>query len=112
MVAKLDALGWIHTSVLQRYADEFRIQLSWMRLSPPDTPNPGWQYAQRLKQVKALISEGIHTGEIRIADTSTAMLARCLLGVSWIPEHILRRIGTRAALVHVRDTTLRGVAAT
>jgi hypothetical protein len=38
------------------------------------------------------------------------MLARCLIGLQWIPENILREVGTRAALVHARDTVLRGVA--
>ena len=37
------------------------------------------------------------------------MLARCVIGLQWIPENILRDIGTRASLVHVRDTVLRGV---
>jgi hypothetical protein len=39
------------------------------------------------------------------------MLARCLIGLQWIPENILRAVGKRAALVHARDTVLRGVAA-
>jgi hypothetical protein len=37
------------------------------------------------------------------------MLARCVLDVLWIPENILRAGGRRAALVHARDTVLRGV---
>jgi hypothetical protein len=39
------------------------------------------------------------------------MLARCVLDVLWIPENIVRAAGRRAALVHARDTVLRGVAA-
>jgi hypothetical protein len=38
------------------------------------------------------------------------MLARCVIGLQWIPENILRAIGKRAAQVHARDTVLRGVA--
>jgi hypothetical protein len=38
------------------------------------------------------------------------MLARCVIGVQWIPENVLRELGVRAALVHSRDTVLRGVA--
>jgi len=60
--------------------------------------------------MKSLLSEGIQSGEIRIEAPSTAMLARAVIGVQWIPENILRAIGTRAALVHARDTVLRGVA--
>jgi hypothetical protein len=38
------------------------------------------------------------------------MLARCVLDVLWIPENIVRAAGRRTALVHARDTVLRGVA--
>lgn len=110
-IEKLDAVSWIHTNVLDQFGDEFRIQLAWMRSSPPDTPNPGWLYAKRLRQVKTLLTEGIRTGEVKIDSPSTEMLARSVIGVSWIPENILHQIGTRASLQHVRDTTLRGVTA-
>ena len=106
---KLDALSWVNVNALDQFSDEFRIQLAWMRQSPP-TANPGWSYTTRLRQMKSLLSEGIRSGEIRIDAPSTAMLARCVIGVQWIPENILRAIGRRAALVHVRDTLLRGVA--
>ncbi|OMC55002.1 TetR family transcriptional regulator [Mycobacterium sp. IS-2888] len=109
-VEKLDALSWVNVNALDRFSDEFRIQLAWMRQSPPNTPNPGWLYATRLRQMKSLLSEGIRSGEIRIDAGSTAMLARCVIGLQWIPENILRAVGRRAALVHARDTFLRGVA--
>lgn len=108
--AKLDALSWVNVNALDRFSDEFRIQLAWMRQSPPDTPNPGWLYATRLRQMKTLLSEGIRSGEISVDGASTAMLARCVIGLQWIPENILAEVGKRAALVHVRDTVLRGVA--
>jgi AcrR family transcriptional regulator len=110
-IEKLDALSWIHTNALDQFGDEFRIQLAWMRQSPPDTPNPGWLYAKRLKQVKTLLAEGIKAGEIGIDSPSNEMLARSVIGVGWIPENLLRELGTRAALIHVRDTSLRGVVA-
>ncbi|OBK45931.1 TetR/AcrR family transcriptional regulator [Mycobacterium sp. 1081908.1] len=109
-VEKLDALSWVNVNALDRFSDEFRIQLAWMRQSPPNTPNPGWLYATRLRQMKSLLSEGIRLGEISIDAPSTTMLARCVIGLQWIPENILRDIGKRAALVHARDTVLRGVA--
>ncbi|OBH06975.1 TetR/AcrR family transcriptional regulator [Mycobacterium sp. E3247] len=109
-IAKLDALSWVNVNALDRFSDEFRIQLAWMRQSPPDTPNPGWLYATRLRQMKTLLSEGIRSGEITVDAPSTAMLARCVIGLQWIPENILAEVGKRAALVHVRDTVLRGVA--
>ena len=109
-IEKLDALSWVNVNALDRFSDEFRIQLAWMRQSPPDTPNPGWLYATRLRQMKSLLSEGIRSGEIRIDAPSTTMLARCVIGLQWIPENILRAVGKRTALVHARDTVLRGVA--
>jgi AcrR family transcriptional regulator len=108
-IEKLDALSWVNVNALDQFSDEFRIQLAWMRQSPP-TANPGWSYATRLRQMKSLLSEGIRSGEIRTDTPSTAMLARCVIGVQWIPENILRAIGTRASLLHARDTVLRGVA--
>jgi AcrR family transcriptional regulator len=108
-VEKLDGLSWINTNVLDRFGDEFRIQLAWMRQSPPDTPNPGWLFAKRVKQMKSLLAEGIKSGEIAIDSPSNEMLARSVIGVGWIPENILHDLGTRRALIHVRDTLLRGV---
>ena len=109
-IEKLDALSWVNINVLDRFHDEFRIQLAWMRQSPPDTPNPGWLFTKRLRQMKTLLSEGIRSGEIRIDTPSIEMLARCVVDVQWIPENIVRAAGTRGALIHARDTVLRGVA--
>jgi AcrR family transcriptional regulator len=106
---KLDALSWVNVNALDQFSDEFRIQLAWMRQSPPTT-NPGWSYTTRLRQMKSLLSEGIRSREIRVDTPSTAMLARCVIGMQWIPENILRAVGARSALLHVRDTVLRGVA--
>lgn len=111
-VEKLDALSWINTNAMDRFADEFRIQLAWMRQSPPDTPNPGWLFTKRVRQMKTLLSEGIKSGEISIDSPSNDLLARSVIGVGWIPESILREVGTRASLLCVRDTSLRGVVVT
>jgi AcrR family transcriptional regulator len=107
---KLDALSWVDINALDHFHDEFRIQLAWMRQSPPDTPNPGWSFTTRLRQLKTLLTQGIRSGEIRIESPSTAVLARCVLDVLWMPENILRAAGRRGALLHARDTVLRGVA--
>jgi AcrR family transcriptional regulator len=107
-IEKLDALSWVDINAVDRFRDEFRIQLAWMRQSPPDA-DPGWSFTTRLRQLKALLSEGIRSGEIRIESPSTEMLSRCVMDVLWIPESIVRAAGKRAALVHARDTVLRGV---
>jgi AcrR family transcriptional regulator len=109
-IEKLDALAWVDINALERFSDEWKIQLAWMRQSPPDTPNPGWSFVTRLRQLQTLLAEGLRSGEIRFASPSTGMLARCVLDVLWIPENILRAGGSRAALLHARETVLRGAA--
>ena len=109
-IEKLDALSWVDINALDQFHDEFKIQLAWMRQSPPDTANPGWSFTTRLRQLRSLLAEGIRSGELRIdAPANTEMLARCVLDVLWIPENILRAAGRRGALIHARDTVLRGV---
>ena len=41
---------------------------------------------------------------------SRPMLSRCVMDVLWMPENIVRDLGTRAALICARDTVVRGVA--
>lgn len=107
-IEKLDALSWVDINALDRFHDEFRIQLAWMRQSPPDA-NPAMTFVTRLQQLEALLSEGLRSGEIRIDSPSVAVLSRCVIDVLWMPETIVRAAGNRAALIHARDTVLRGV---
>jgi AcrR family transcriptional regulator len=108
-IEKLDALSWIDINAVDQFRDEFRIQLAWMRQSPPDT-DPGLLFTTRLRQLKSLLSEGLRSGEIRVDTPSTELLSRCVMDVLWMPESIVRSAGKRAALIHARDTVLRGVA--
>jgi len=107
---KLDALIWLQINVLVRFHDEFRIQLAWMRQNPPDTPNPGWQFAPRMRQLRTLLNQGLRSGDMQIEGRSKELLSRCVIDVMWLPENIVRTAGTRQALVLGRDTVLRGVA--
>ncbi|MEZ0342584.1 TetR/AcrR family transcriptional regulator [Mycobacterium sp. pV006] len=109
-VEKLDALSWLNINALDQFPDEFRIQLAWLRHSPPDSANPAWSFATRIRQMKTLLSEGIKAGDISIASPTADMLARCIIGEQWIPENILQQVGARNALILARDTILRGVA--
>jgi AcrR family transcriptional regulator len=109
-IEKLDALSWVNINALDQFPDEWKIQLAWMRQSPPDTPNPGLAFTMRLRQLRTLLSEGIQSGDIRIEDPpSLAMLARCVMDILWMPENIVRAQGKHAALVNARDTVIRGV---
>jgi len=109
-VEKLDALSWVNINALDQFPDEWKIQLAWMRQSPPDTPNPGAAFAKRMRQLKSLLSEGIRSNDLCIDAPSIDMLSRCVMDVLWMPQNIVRAHGTRAALVHSRDTVVRGVA--
>ncbi len=110
-VEKLDALSWVNINALDQFPDEWKIQLAWMRQSPPDTPNPGLAFTMRLRQLRALLSEGIESGDIRIEDSpSLSMLARYVMDALWVPENIVRAQGKHAALVNARDTLVRGAA--
>src|ERR1700758_651577 len=81
-VEKLDALSWVNINALDQFPDEWKIQLAWMRQSPPNTPNPGLAFTMRLRQLRALLSEGIQSGDIRIEDSpSLSMLARFVLEI-------------------------------
>jgi AcrR family transcriptional regulator len=109
VVEKLDALSWININALDRFTDEFRIQLAWMRRTPQDTPASG-AIAGRLRKTESLLLQGIRSGELNSGDAPHDMLARCVNCLTWIPETILRDVGRRAALIQVRDTLVRGSA--
>jgi AcrR family transcriptional regulator len=106
---QLDALIWIQINALVRFPDEFAIQLAWMRQSPPDTPNPGWQFGPRMKQLRTLLNRGLRSGDMQIDTRSKELLSRCVIDLMWLPENIVRTAGTRKALLLGRDTVLRGV---
>jgi AcrR family transcriptional regulator len=108
-VEKLDALSWVNINALARFPDEFRIQLAWLRQSPPDIANPGWSFTTRVRQMEVLLSDGITSGEIRLDSPSAKMSARCVIGIQWIPENIQEELGFRHSLILARDTVLRGV---
>jgi AcrR family transcriptional regulator len=107
---KLDALSWLNINALDQFPDEFRIQLAWLRQSPPDVADPGWSFSTRVRQMKTMLSEGIRSGEIRVDSPNAELLARGVIGVQWIPENILHELGVDRALAHSRDTVIRGIA--
>jgi AcrR family transcriptional regulator len=110
VVEKLDAAAWLQINVMERFHDEFRIQLAWMRQVPPDMPRFGWSVNALLKHLKSELAAGTKSGELRINGSSAELTARCVIDLTWIPENIVRDIGKRKALDIARDTLLRGVA--
>ena len=107
-VAKLDALSWVYINAVTRFPDEWKVQLAWMRHSPPDHPDPGHEFGIRMHQLEDLLVEGIRDGQIQL-DAPPDLLSRCVMDVLWMPENIIRTIGARAALTLARDTVVRGI---
>lgn len=109
MVQQLDAISWIFINAVDQFPDEWKIQLAWMRQSPPDSPNPGYAFASRMEQLEVLLAAGGATGDLRIDAAPLDVLSRCVMDVLWVPGNIIADIGTSAARTLARDTVLRGV---
>jgi AcrR family transcriptional regulator len=110
VVEKLDAVCWLQVNAMERFYDEYKIQLAWLRQVPPDIPNADWSFPSLLRKLGTELRDGIKANEIRIESPSAELTARCVVEVTWIPESIVSAIGKRAALGHARDSVLRGVA--
>src|SRR5262249_40990036 len=109
-VEKLDALIWVNINLLDRFSEEFKIQMAWLRESPPQPWADFAGFAKRLNQLKALLQAGERAGEFRALGPSLHIRAHCLLELSWIPRTIIQTHGHRAALAQARNTLLRGAA--
>lgn len=107
-VEKLDALIWFNVNVMARFGDEFRIRFAGLRQMPPDSPDLGLSFPAQLRQVKALLAEGVRSGDLAVPGGSADRRARCLFGLLWMPENIVRTAGPAGAHALVRDTVLRG----
>ena len=110
-IEKLDALSWLNVNALDRFTDEFRIQLAWLRQSTLDTQSPAFSFDTRIREMKSMLAEGIRSGEISIQSPSGDVLARCVIGDGWIPENILVRHRTaQFRSCSTATITLRGIA--
>jgi AcrR family transcriptional regulator len=108
-VEKLDALLWVDINLLDRFHEEFKIQLAWLRQSPPTTADLG-RFTRRAPQIEALLAEGERTGQFRDFGATAKVRANCLLELTWVSENIVRNAGPRVALALARDSLLRGAA--
>ncbi len=108
-IEKLDALLWLNINVLDRFGDDYKIQLAWFRPNPVVTfAHFAQSYIDRLKQSKILLAEGLRTGLIRASPASIEIQAHSLLELVWMPEDLVRSAGPRATLALARDSLLRG----
>ena len=109
-VQKLDAVAWLQINVLEQFPDEFKIQLAWLRQSPPDTPDMAWSFPSLLQRLKAMLRTALGPASSGSRVPPPSSLPGRSSDLTWVPEGILHTYGKRTALVHVRDTMLRGAA--
>ena len=101
---------WININAVDRFSDEYNIQLAWIRESPPNTANLGSSFTARLGDLKSLLAQGVRSGELHVEGPSADIRAWSLFELLWMPENIVRKLGPRGALTLARETTLRGAA--
>jgi AcrR family transcriptional regulator len=111
-VEKLDALTWVHINAVDRFTDEYNIQLAFLREAPPKTVNVGATFLARMNDLKGLLRQGLRSGELRIGGRSADVRAWALFELLWMPESVVSKVGPRAALALARETTLRGISPT
>jgi AcrR family transcriptional regulator len=109
-VEKLDALMWININVIERFNDEYNIELAWLRESPPNSANLGRTFTARLRDIKALLAEGARSGELHVEAPTADIRAWALFDAVWTDVGIVRKVGARGALGLARDSVLRGAA--
>ena len=112
-LSKIDALMWVAINVLDRFSDEVRITLAWMRQSPPSTsssPSLGVSFPTQLRHVKSLLASGSRSGEIRFDGATAETRARCVLEAIWGAGTPVTSAAPAAAQSLARETVLRGAA--
>ena len=105
---RLDALMWGNIHVVDRFSDEFRIQLAWLRQSPPSTPDLGLSFMGQLRQIKALLAEATKAGAFLFDGSNADLRARCVYEAVILPPSVIHTAGPRGAQALARDTVLRG----
>ena len=111
VVEKLDALSWLNINALDRFPDEFRIQLAWLRHYAARHAEPALVVTRTQGPPDEIPAVRRHSRRRHpIESPSAEMLARCVIGEQWIPENILLELGKSQSLSLIRDTILRGVA--
>jgi len=110
-VEKLDAILWTGVNLLDRFSDEFVIQLAWLRENPPPVWSEARAFSARLNYIKKLLAEAEQRGELRSLGAPVKIQAYCLMELVWVPPSIVRAAGLRGALAQARETLLRGAIA-
>ena len=105
---RLDAVMWLNANVLERFADEFKIQLALLRQAPPRSSNLGRAFAKQQRQMKELLASGADGGELRIEGASAEARVFSMMELVWTPPSIVQKVGVDGAHGLARDTVLLG----
>jgi hypothetical protein len=105
---QLDALMWLNINVLSRFSEEFKIQLAWLRQSPPNSVDLGLSFPRQLRQLQDLLAAGQQAGELHVEGGSLLSRTRSLYELILTPENVILHAGPRGAQALARDTVLRG----
>ncbi len=97
-VEKLDGLLWVNINLLDRFSEEFKIQLAWLRQSPPDAVDLGVSFGTFIRQLQDLLVAGEHDGSLRPGDGTVGTRARSMYEVLLTPENVVRHAGPSGAL--------------
>jgi AcrR family transcriptional regulator len=106
-IEKLDAVMLANIHMIERFSDEFRIQLAWLRQSPPTSDTLGTSLAWHLRQTRSLLAEGARTGDFIVEGPTADIRARCVGEALVSPPGIVQAGPSRAHSL-ARDTVLRG----
>jgi AcrR family transcriptional regulator len=109
-IEQLDALTWLNLIVLDRFAAEVEIQRAWFRSRPPAGTYPADALGERARRIHDIVERGVRDGGIRSDDVGLDLLTACIRDLIWVPRDVAGQLGPRAALLHSRETLLRGAA--
>jgi AcrR family transcriptional regulator len=105
---RLDALLWVNANVVAHFSEEFKIQLAWLRQSPPNTVDLGVSLGQQLRQLQQLVDDGVAAGELQVEGRSAVARTRSLYELMLPPEHVVEVAGIDGTHELARETLLRG----
>ncbi len=107
-IEQLDALLWVNIKLLERFSEEFRIQLAWLRQSPPDSVDLGALFGTYVNRLQKLIRAGEQDGSLVPRGASASIRARSLYEMLLTPEGVVLHAGPDASLALARGSVLRG----
>ena len=108
VVETLDALLWVNINLLVRFGEEFKIQLAWLRQSPPDSIDLGMLFGDYIGRLQKLMVSGEKEGDLVVVAGSASARARSMYELLLTPATVIDHAGPPAALALARDSVLRG----